>query len=78
MDTEVQSSRRALKRAAAATVTDTTVQRAATQVPDEPPTDSRHLFCWYAALATGCSRGDECSFAHRPMGTLTVSAYVAK
>eukprot|EP00972_Heterocapsa_arctica_P062542 9221443-Heterocapsa_arctica.AAC.1 len=29
-------------------------------------------------MATGCSRGEACSFAHGPMGILTVSAYTLK
>ncbi len=76
VDTEVQSGKRALRRAAAAAAT-SAAERAATEAPDEPPVDNRHLYCRYALLATGCSRGEACCFAHGPMGTLTVAAYTA-
>ena len=78
MDMKVQSGRRALRQAAAATVQETAVERAAMEVPDGPPVDNRHLFCRYASTATGCSRGEACCFAHGPMGTLTASAYTAR
>eukprot|EP00972_Heterocapsa_arctica_P021451 3157467-Heterocapsa_arctica.AAC.1 len=76
MDTEVQSGKRALRRATAAAAE--AAERVVTEAPPGTPVDNRHLFCRFAAMASGRSRGEACCFAHGPVGTLTTAAYTAR
>jgi hypothetical protein len=77
MDNEVQSGKRALKRAAAAAARGA-AERVATEAQPGPPSDSRHLFCHFVSKPNGCTRGEACCFAHGPVGTLSPTAWKAR